>query len=177
MHFELYARTTRANWAMNSKLKMFWNIFWSTKLAAVVMLMTTPTFAAPAVVHSCDPKLDSIGNLVEAVRSFANGAIRVAHISTEEPAAASEHLLIFVQTREGMGSDCFAVSVAPYDNGYYRGYYALDFAKLQASYDEQKGLLLLIPASVNDQNGNEKRVGDIKVRINRKNDNSVTTEK
>jgi len=76
-----------------------------------------------------------------------------------------------------MGSDCFAVSVAPYDNGYYRGYYALDFAKLQASYDEQRGLLLLIPASVNDQNGNEKRVGDIKVRINRKNDNSVATEK
>ena len=95
-----------------------------------------------------DAKLDSIGNLIEPVRSFANGEIRVAHISTEEPAAASEHLLVFLQTREGMGSDCFAVSVAPYDNGYYRGYYALDFAKLRASYDEQKRLFLLIPASV-----------------------------
>src|ERR1700751_1795067 len=126
---------------MNSKLKISGTTFWSTKLAAAAMLMTTPTFAAPATVHSCDARLASIGTLCESVRSFADGAIRVAHISTEEPAAASEHLLIFVQTREGMGSDCFAVSVAPYDNGYYRGYYALDFAKFQASYDEQKGLL------------------------------------
>jgi hypothetical protein len=42
--------------------------------------------STPAVVHSCDVKLDSIGNLVEPIRGFANGAIRVAHISTEEPA-------------------------------------------------------------------------------------------
>jgi hypothetical protein len=142
-------------------------------VTAAALLMTTPTFAAPAIVHSCEASLDSIGNLVEPVRTFANGAIRVAHISTEEPAAASEHLLIFVQTREGMGADCFAVS-APRESG-YGGFYSLDFAKVRASYDEEKGLLLRIPASVNDS-GSEKPVGDIKVRISRKNDNSVTIE-
>jgi hypothetical protein len=68
---------------------------------------------------------------------------------------------------------CFAIS-APTESGYW-GFYSLDFAKVRASYNEQKGLLLRIPASVND-GGSEKSVGDIKVRINRKNDNSVTIE-
>jgi hypothetical protein len=72
-------------------------------------------------------------------------------------------------------ADCFAVSAtAPTESGYW-GFYSLDFAKVRASYDEQKGLLLRIPASVN-KDGNEKPVGDTKVRINRKSDNSVTTE-
>jgi hypothetical protein len=62
--------------------------------ATVVFLMITSAIAAPAVVHGCESSLDSIGNLVEPVRFFANGAIRVAHISTSEPAAAPEHLLV-----------------------------------------------------------------------------------
>jgi hypothetical protein len=53
--------------------------------------------------------LNSIANLVEPVKDFANNAIRVAHISTEEPAAAPDHLLIFVSV-EPMGVECFAVS-------------------------------------------------------------------
>jgi hypothetical protein len=81
--------------------------------------------------------------------------------------------VIFVQTQEAMGSDCFAVS-APRESG-YSGFYAFDFAWLRASYNEYKGLLLRIPASVNDRD-NEKRVGDIQVRISRKNNNSVTIE-
>ena len=48
-----------------------------------------------AAVHDCG-SLDSIGNLVGNVRSFAQGAIRVAHISTEEPVSSPEHLLFFV---------------------------------------------------------------------------------
>lgn len=140
-------------------------------------LLTTPPFAAPAVVHSCEASLDSIGNLVEPVRSFANGAIRVAHISTSEPAAASEHLIIFVTAKDDEGgaegaAECFAVS-APRGSG-YEGFYSLDFAKMQASYDEQSGLLLRIAAS---ENGSEKPVGYITVRISRKNDNSVTIER
>jgi hypothetical protein len=42
-----------------------------------------PEHTAIAVVHSCEASLDSIGNLIEPVRSFANGEIRVAHISTK----------------------------------------------------------------------------------------------
>jgi hypothetical protein len=142
-----------------------------------LVLVATPSFAAPGVVHECKPNLDSIGNLVEPVKSFANGEIRVAHVSTEEPAAAPEHLLIFVSPLVGMGADCFAISASKYPDSEdsYRGYYALEFDKLHASYDDRKGLLLRIPASIGD-GGEQKPVGDLKIRINRKNDNSVTVE-
>jgi hypothetical protein len=150
------------------------------------LVITALVFDAPlaharsdkAVVQSCEAtkdffSLDSIGNLVDPVRPFANGEIRVAHISTEEPAAASEHLLIFIRSKEGNGIDCFAVS-PPSESGRL-GFYALDFAQLRASYSEDKGLLLRIPARVND-GGEGRPVGDIKVRINRQYDNSVTIE-
>lgn len=143
------------------------------------LLVVTPVWAHTdiAVVHSCEHNLDSIGNLIEPVRSFANGDIRVAHISTEEPAAASEHLLIFVRVplQQGIGDDCFAVSAPIESDSGYRGFYSLDFTKVRPSYDERKGLLLLIPASVNDS-GEGKPIGDLKVRISRKKDNSVTIE-
>lgn len=149
----------------------------ASAFSAALLVATTPVWAHTdiAIVHSCEPSLDSIGNLMEPVRSFANGEIRVAHISTEEPAAASEHLLIFVRVplEKGIGDDCFAVS-ARQESSYW-GFYSLDFAKVRASFDERKGLLLLIPASVND-GGSEKPVGDIKVRISHKNENSVTIE-
>jgi hypothetical protein len=48
------------------------------------------------------------------------------HISTEEPAAGSEHLLIYVRSKEGIGDDCFAVSAR--DEEGYVGFYTLDFA-------------------------------------------------
>ena len=150
----------------------------TAKLTLVLALAVIPgpTSAAPAVVHSCDG-LDSIGNLVGGVRGFANNAIRVAHVSTEEPAAAPDHLLIFVAL-EPMGDECFAVSAASYNSDHYRGFYSLNVAKIRASYDEQKGLLLRVPVSVADPvKGVGKSAGDIKVRINRKNGNSVTIEK
>lgn len=141
--------------------KLFLATFLLTFAVVTALLVVTPVWAHTdiAVVHSCEASLDSIGNLVEPVRNFADGAIRVAHISTEEPAAASEHILIFVRVplQQGIGDDCFAVSAQSESEPGYRGFYALDFAKLRASYDEQKGLLLRIPASVNDS-GNEKRV-------------------
>jgi hypothetical protein len=120
--------------------KLFFATFLLTFAVVTALLVVTPVWAHTdiAVVHSCEASLDSIGNLVEPVRSFADGAIRVAHISIEEPAAASEHILIFVRVplQQGIGDDCFAVS-AQSESG-YRGFYALDFAKLRASYDDQK---------------------------------------
>jgi hypothetical protein len=142
------------------------------RLAAscIIGLLATIARAAPAVVHECG-SLDSISNLVEPVKSFANNAIRVAHISTEEPAAASDHLLIFVSV-EPMGDECFAVSARR-----NFGFYSLDFAKTEGSYDAQKGLLLVVPVSVLDPDkGVGKSAGDIRVRVNRKNGNSVTIE-
>ena len=132
-------------------------------------------YGAPAAVHGCEG-LDSIANLVEPVRGFANNEIRIAHIDTEEPAAAPEHLLIFVAS-EPIGHDCFAVSPALPESGSVSvaGYSSIDFAKAQASYDAQKGLLLVVPVSVFD--GIAKPAGNIKVRVTRKKGNSVTIEK
>jgi hypothetical protein len=129
----------------------------------------TNAFAAP-VVHACG-NLNSIANLVEPVKDFANNAIRVAHISTEEPAAAPDHLLIFVSV-DPMGVECFAVSA-----GQNLGFYSLDVANIRGSYDAEKGLLLVVPVSVFDPNkGVGKSAGDVKVRVNRKNGNSVAIE-
>lgn len=82
-------------------------------LAIAALLVATPVWAHTntAMVHNCEASLDSVGNLVDPIRTFANGVIRVAHVSTEEPAAASEHLLIYVRSNEGIGDDCFAVSL------------------------------------------------------------------
>ena len=54
-------------------------------VAFSAVLVSLSAHASPAAaVHDCGP-LDSIGNLIGNVRSFGNGAIRVAYISTEEP--------------------------------------------------------------------------------------------
>jgi hypothetical protein len=74
--------------------------------------------------------------------------------------------LIYVRTKDGIGDECFAVSVRG-EQGYVWGFYSLDFANLRASYNDQTGLLLRIPANVLD-NGEERFIGDIKVLINRR---------
>jgi hypothetical protein len=149
-----------------------------TPFCALAMMFSGSAYGAPAAVHGCEG-LDSIANLVEPVRGFANNAIRIAHIDTEEPAAAPQHLLIFVAA-ELMGQDCFAVSPALPESGSVSvaGYSSIDFAKAQASYDAQKALLLVVPVSVFDPNdGIGKPAGNIKVRVSRKKGNSVTIEK
>ena len=139
--------------------------------SCLVWFVPTIAYATPAVVHHGCGSLDSIANLVEPVKDFANNAIRIAHVSTDEPAAAPDHLLIFVSV-EPMGEECFVVSA-----GRNLGFYALDVAQARASYDAEKGLLLIVPVSVFDPDkGTGKSAGDVKVRVNRKNGNSVTIE-
>ena len=73
---------------------------------------------------------------------------------------------------EPMGVECFAVSA-----GHNLGFYSLDVANIRGSYDAEKGLLLVVPVSVFDPNkGVGKSAGDVKVRVNRKNGNSVAIE-
>jgi hypothetical protein len=146
-------------------------------LASLLPFAATPVLAqkdAPvAAIHECGG-LDSIGNLIGDVRSFADGAIRVASISTEEPAAAPEHLLIFI-AEEPMGVGCYAVSA----NADGRGFNQVDMKELKVSYDENKGLLLSVPVSAYDpENSRTIPLGRIQVRISRKNNkNSVTIER
>ena len=124
--------------------------------------------AAPAAaVHDCGG-LDSIGNLVGNVRPFAKGAIRVAHISTEEPASAPEHLLIFV-AEEPMGVTCYAISATAAG----RGFSSVEMNGLQATYDSNKGLLISVLILAEYNKPSER----LKVRISRKDgNNSVSIE-
>jgi hypothetical protein len=145
----------------------------TAKLTLILALavMPGPTSAAPpAAVHNCD-HLESIANLMGHVRDFANGAIRIAHVSIETRASP-----IFVSLDAG-GDECFAISASSDDSG-YSGFYSLSMAKVRASYDAQKGLLLRVPVSVYDYDKGcgGKPAEDIKVRVNRKNV-SVTIEK
>ena len=145
----------------------------SILVSVLALLVSFSAHASPAAaVHDCGG-LDSIGNLVGNVRSFAQGAIRVAHISTEEPAAAPDHLLIFV-AEEPMGAGCYAVSA----NADGHGFTSIEMSGLRAIYDSDKGLLISVPVYSYDPDKGAIPAGRVKVRISRKNNNnSVTIEK
>jgi hypothetical protein len=136
-------------------------------LMMLALLTTYPANAA--AIHDCG-RLDSIGNLVGNVRSFAQGAIRVAYISTEEPAAAPEHLLIFVEEGSA-GARCFAVSATA--DG--RGFAAIDFKALEATYNSDKGLLISIPATTDPSLRTLVSTGRIKVRVDRRQGNNAVS--
>src|SRR5690242_18132620 len=103
----------------------------------IFFFLSSSAFAAG--VHSCE-NLDSIGNLVGNVKTYAEGQIRVAYVSTEEPVAAPDHLLVFVYS-EPMSMMCFAVS-ADADG---HGFGGIDMEQIHSSYDSEKGLLLSVP--------------------------------
>ena len=144
----------------------------SILVPVLAFLVSVSAHASPAAaVHDCGG-LDSIGNLVGNVRSFAQGAIRVAHVSTEEPAAAPDHLLIFV-AEEPMGASCYAVSA----NADGHGFTSIEMSSLRAIYDSDKGLLISVPVYYDPDKG-AIPAGRVKVRISHKNNNnSVTIEK
>lgn len=76
-----------------------------------------------------------------AVRSFANGAIRVIGLDTVEPACCYAHVLVTHPIPDEPFPGCVLIS----DTG-DRGYSGLDMARLEASYDPQTGLTIAIPA-------------------------------
>lgn len=93
----------------------------------------TSVFAT--VTHECEG-LNDIGMLLES-KSFER--VKVAHVSTEEPAAAPDHVLVFVYDYE-MGYQCTAISLS---EGF--GYYGVDFESLRSvGYDAKKGRLFEI---------------------------------
>ena len=140
-------------------------------LIAAAMLISNSAYAGTqAAVHECDV-LDRIENLSGNVRTFAQGAIRVAYVSTDEPQFSTDHLLILTPG-EFSGSDCFAISRTPGGTGYL----SIDMGNLSASPDTSNGLALSVPVNVYD---GVKSVpgGVVKFRIRRLNGKySVTVE-
>ncbi len=111
-------------------------------------------FAATAQdVSSCDGRIspEIIAEPWEAnTRTFANGAVRVARLNTEEPAMGPVKLLVLTPPAfEGPWRQCRVVSL---DRGI--GFYDLDFDSLTARYDPSSGLVLhmVVQIAFGDQN-------------------------
>lgn len=149
-----------------------------TLISSLVLLFAAQlAHAAPVgAVHACELdsglSLNRIELMIPPIKNFARGEISVAYVSTEEPANAPDHLLVFVSDQEtGMTKDCFAVSV----NSEGRGFASVDMKDLKASYDAKTGLHLTVPVSIYD--GENAQPATLKVRVSRLGGkNSVVTE-
>lgn len=137
------------------------------KLIALLATLVLSVSANAAGVHECG-YLDSIGNMMESYKSYANGRIRVAAVTTEEPAAAPDHILVFIYNDE-MGVTCKAVSA----NADGFGFGGIDWSSLKSKYDATKGLLITATVSVYD--GEDFQKETVKFRINQKTE-TVTIE-
>ncbi|PIE06794.1 MAG: hypothetical protein CSA74_10800 [Rhodobacterales bacterium] len=104
-------------------------------------LLALPAAAAAQDVSPCDGRI-SPGVIAEPweanTRTFANGAVRVALLNTEEPVMGPFQLLVLTPPAfEGPWRQCRVVS---FDGGI--GFYDLDFESLDARYDPSTGLVL-----------------------------------
>jgi hypothetical protein len=116
-------------------------------------LIALASVANAAEVGPCDG-LDRISNLVGQTKSYSGGKIRIAHVDTDgEPVCCSSHLLVFIPSPE-IGSECFAVSQkAASGSESPRGFSNIEFNRIKASYDSQRGLLLTVPYTLYSQGG------------------------
>ena len=117
-------------------------------LAAMLGLcVALPT--AAQVLRDCGTWEANARNLMDppevAVRSFANGAIRVMGLDTVEPALAWAHLLITHPLPDAPFPGCALIS----DTG-GRGFGGLRMEDLSARYDPAQGLTLTVPVGTTD---------------------------
>jgi hypothetical protein len=142
--------------------------------AALVVLGSV---AQAAEVGPCND-LDRISLLVGQTRSYAEGKIRIAHVDTDgEPVCCSSHLLVLIPSTE-IGSECFAVSQrAASDSESARGFSNIEFSRIKASYDAQRGLLLTVPYTLYGGQGGKGKPGSVNVRVNLSDKGSVKIER
>jgi hypothetical protein len=126
-------------------------------LATVVVSFT----ASAAGTHKCDG-LDSIGNLIGNTKSLGT-AIKVAYVSTEEPAAAPDHVLVFIYDQE-MGYSCTAISRNS-DGG---GFGSVNMSTLKTvSYDAKKGVLFSVQVVIaNVEDAGKSQTETLRIRAN-----------
>ena len=146
----------------------------ATPSAALVIL---GSMAQAAEVGPCND-LDRISLLVGQTKTYAEGKIRVAHVDTDgEPVCCSSHLLVLIPSTE-IGSQCFAVSQkAGNDAESARGFSNIEFNRIKASYDAQRGLLLNVPYTLYGAQGGKGKPGTVNVRVNLSDKGSVRVER
>ena len=140
-------------------------------------LLALGSVANAAEVGPCD-ELDRISNLVGQTKSYSEGKIRIAHVDTDgEPVCCSSHLLVFIPGKE-IGGECFAVSQkAASGSGSPLGFSNIEFNRIKASYDPQRGLLLTVPYTLYNPQGGRGKSGTVMVRINLADQGSVKVER
>ncbi len=127
------------------------------KLFSLIFVALMGLSANAASVHDCG-YLDSIGNMMESYRTYANGAIRLAYVSTEEPAAASDHVLVFIYGPE-MSITCRAISQDD-----ELGFSSINMKSIKTKYSSSKGLLISLNAF--SWNGQVRTLQPLKIRVN-----------
>lgn len=104
-----------------------------------------PVLASAQVVRDCDTFEANARNLMSppevAVRSFANGDVRLIGLDTNEPACCSAHVMVTYFVADEPFPLCALVSA---DGGL--GFSGIDMTRLVASYNPDTGLILTFPA-------------------------------
>lgn len=133
------------------------------KLAAALCLfassLTASLSASAAGTHACGA-LDSISALIGNTKSVDD--VKLAYVSTEEPAAAPDHLLVFVYDKE-MGVTCTAISRDDQGSGF--GYVNMTTLK-SVSYDSKLGRLFEITVTEPNYDGDTGKAVKVRFRTN-----------
>jgi len=136
-----------------------------TAAALGAALLLAPLASAAQSVAPCGdgPRIDTIAEPWEAnTATYAGGEVRITLIDTAEPAAAAVHLAVIAPPRDELGlRRCRLVSLSPGS-----GFYDLDFAARQASYDPARGLVLTLPAQLYVPETGEGRPASLTVTVN-----------
>jgi hypothetical protein len=115
------------------------------RLAAAFLLLAGPLQAQQVEVKPCGDgdRVDAIAELWESnTATYANGDIRVALLDMVEPAGGAWKLAVISPPRDELGlRQCRVIGA----DGI--GFYSLDFVARQARYDQQRGLVLTMPAT------------------------------
>lgn len=119
--------------------------------------------AQAAVVSDCAEAYFDISTIItKSETTYSNGSIAAYEVDRIEPAASPAGIAINIHVRESAGGPwyvkCQAVS----------GLSSVDWAAKRSSYDENRGLLLTVPAHESDSDGNFRPV-TLKIRINQEN--------
>jgi len=141
------------------------------KLAMVLVFMAVNARAqevAPCRYDGDNAYLSSIGVVAEPweenTRLFADGAVRLVVIDTEEPAFAAVHLAVLMWGKAEIGLEarvCFLVSFGS------AGFYDANLAGMQTSYSPAAGLVLTVPVSRYDPALDQAVVAPLELIINR----------
>ena len=98
----------------------------------------------------------------ENTKTFANGAVRLAYLDTEEPANASAFLLVLTPPHDELGSrHCKIISML---DG--MGFAGITFGGLIAGYDPAIGLTFAIPVTRYLANSADYRIQTLTVTVN-----------